>query len=114
MKEIIKHIFDKMDLMQFIVGCSVMFAFFMLLHALIYRHIPEGNADMVNHAIGLIEGAVIMVVGYYYGSSKGSAKKDETIKAKDEIIAKNASQTKPGVTINPEPGSKTTTEVTTE
>lgn len=112
MKDIIKHFFDKVDVMQFFVGISVMGIFFMLIQALIYRAIPEANKDMVNHAIGLVEGAVIMVVGFYYGSSKGSQKKDDALKAKDEMIL--AKEDKPGVTITPEPGMTTKTEVTTE
>lgn len=112
MKAILKTILDKTDLMQFFVGICVMGIFFMLINALIYREIPEANKDMVNHAIGLVEGAVIMVVGFYYGSSKGSAKKDEALKQKDEMLL--AKEMKPGVQITPEPGTTTTTEVTTE
>jgi len=104
--------FDKIDIMQFFVGITVMGIFYLLIYALIYREIPEANKDMVNHAIGLVEGAVIMVVGFYYGSSKGSAKKDDALAAKDELIL--SKETKPGVQITPEPGTKTTTEVTTE
>lgn len=112
MKQIIKSILDKTDLMQFFVGISVMGIFFMLMNALIYRVIPPENKDMVNHAIGLVEGAVIMVVGFYYGSSKGSQKKDETIKQKDEMLMNKEKE--PGVQITPSPGATTTTEVTTE
>lgn len=116
MKDFLKHVFDKLDFMQFLVGCCVMGIFCVLIWALLYKNIPLDNKDMVNHAIGLVEGAVIMVVGYYYGSSKGSAMKDQALKLKDEVLAANVSgETKtPGVVITPEPGTKTTTEVTTE
>lgn len=114
MRDFLKHLFDRLDFMQFFVGFCVMMIFFMLIWALIYRAIPEANKDMVNHAIGLVEGAVIMVVGYYYGSSKGSAKKDEALKVKDEILLASGDIKKPGVTIVPEPGQSTTTEVRTE
>lgn len=112
MKDFLKHFFDKVDAMQFFVGITVMGIFFILIQALIYRDIPPNNKEMFNHAIGLVEGAVMLVVGFYYGSSKGSAKKDEALKAKDELMI--TKETKPGVQITPEPGTTTTTEVTTE
>lgn len=116
MRETIKHLFDRVDIMQFLVGVCVMGIFIMLVWALLYKNIPADNRDMVNHAIGLVEGAVIMVVGYYYGSSKGSAMKDKALKLKDEIaLAEGVSDDKKhGVLITPEPGAKTKTEVTTE
>lgn len=117
MRDFLKHLFDRLDFMQFFVGVSVMLIFFMLIWALIYRAIPEANKDMVNHAIGLVEGAVIMVVGYYYGSSKGSAMKDQALKTKDDLLVASGGVDqikKPGITIVPEPGQTTTTEVTTQ
>lgn len=107
MRDILKHFFDRVDIMQFFVGLSVMGIFFMLIYALIYRAIPIDNKDMVNHAIGLVEGAVIMVVGYYYGSSKGSARKDEERKEKDKLMME---KDKGAVTITPEPGATVTTQ----
>lgn len=115
MRALFKNILDRIDIMQFLVGCCVMGIFTLLIWALLFRNIPSENKDMVNHAIGLVEGAVIMVVGYYYGSSKGSAMKDKALKLKDEVLAAAGPDAKnPGVVITPEPGTKTTTEVTTE
>lgn len=116
MRDLFKNILDRIDILQFMVGCCVMGIFFMLIYALLYKNIPADNRDMVNHAIGLVEGAVIMVVGYYYGSSKGSAMKDKALKLKDEVLAATGGvdSKNPGVVITPEPGSKTITEVKTE
>lgn len=112
MKDIIKHFFDKVDAMQFFVGVTVMGIFYMLIYALIFRAIPSENKEMFNHAIGLVEGAVMLVVGFYYGSSKGSAKKDEALQAKDKMLLDK--DPKAGITITPEAGTTTKTEVTTE
>lgn len=112
MKDIVKHFFDKVDVMQFIVGISVMSIFYLLIYALIYRVIPAENKEMFNHAIGLVEGAVMLVVGFYYGSSKGSAKKDEALKEKDKLLLDK--DPKAGIIITPEAGTTTETKVTTE
>lgn len=77
MKDILKHIFEKVDLMMFICAATVMAIFVLVVWALIYRAIPVENKEILIHVLGIIEGAVMTIVSFYYGSSKGSQKKDE-------------------------------------
>jgi len=41
--------------------------------------IPPTNREIVIQAVGTMSGALMLVLGFYYGSSSASAKKDETI-----------------------------------
>jgi hypothetical protein len=76
MENLLKTFFEKVDLLRFMTAVTVMGAFFLIVNALIYREIPEGNKEILIHALGIVEGAVMTVVGYEFGSSK-SKKKDE-------------------------------------
>jgi hypothetical protein len=41
--------------------------------------VPEPNKDLLNLVVGALIGSFASVVGYFFGSSAGSAQKDETI-----------------------------------
>lgn len=43
--------------------------------------IPTQNRDIVIQAVGTMGGALMLVLGFYFGSSSASQKKDETIKS---------------------------------
>lgn len=59
----------------FIVGCV-----FALLYFLVFNAIPQENKDILNIVIGAILGAFVTVISYFFGSSKGSADKNEMLK----------------------------------
>ena len=44
--------------------------------------VPDTNKDMVNVSIGAVIGFGGAVVGYFYGSSKGSSDKDKLLNDK--------------------------------
>ena len=67
---------------QYILGALVVAGFFSLLIILIYKSVPEGNQDILNLVIGALIGSFTSVVGYYFGSSLGSAEKNEMLKNK--------------------------------
>jgi hypothetical protein len=46
---------------------------------LLFHAVPASNKDMVNIFLGIEGSSVTGVIGYYFGSSKGSAAKDITI-----------------------------------
>lgn len=54
-------------------------------YLLVFHQIPMTNKDMFNQILGIMYGAVGLVLSYYFGSSHGSQEKDKTI----STIAKN-------------------------
>lgn len=64
------------DYMMIVVGVMIMLAFIGCLAFVVYRPIPQGNEHIIVNAIGILEGLVLSVAGYYYGSSLGSRIKD--------------------------------------
>lgn len=50
-----------------------------LMWALFRGEIPATSRDIVIQAVGTMGGALMMVIGFYFGSSSSSTKKDETI-----------------------------------
>ncbi len=85
MIDTIKSFLEKIDLLRFITAFTVMGIFFMITNALIYRQIPEGNKEILIHLLGIVEGAVMTIVGYEFGSSKGSQKKDDMLGANKDV-----------------------------
>jgi drug/metabolite transporter (DMT)-like permease len=67
------------DLFQYILGALIVIGFFALLYLLVATQVPEPNKDLLNLVVGALIGSFATVVGYFYGSSSSSAKKDETI-----------------------------------
>lgn len=47
---------------------------------LVFRPLPSANADAIMLALGTLNAALTLVLGYYFGSSAGSRNKDETIR----------------------------------
>jgi hypothetical protein len=62
-----------------IIGGAMVVLFGLIVYALIFREIPDGNREVFVHMLGIIEGVVVTIIGYYYGSSSGSKAKSETI-----------------------------------
>jgi hypothetical protein len=58
-----------------------MIVFFgVVIYSLAFREIPEANREVFVHMLGILEGVIVTIVTYYYGSSSGSKAKSETIK----------------------------------
>ena len=68
------------DAAMYVLGAFIVLGFFGLLGLLIYNGVPEQNTDLLNIGIGSLLAAFATVVGYFYGSSKGSSDKNELIK----------------------------------
>lgn len=65
------------DWFQYIVGTVGLAAFIFMLYVVVYEPIKDNlQKTLFIHALGIVEGAVISIFGYYFGSSKGS--KDKT------------------------------------
>jgi drug/metabolite transporter (DMT)-like permease len=77
MKEFIKEAY------MYFLGAIIVVGFFLLLYFLIYQTIPDNNKDILNIVVGALIGSFTTVVGYFYGSSKGSADKNVLLKDKN-------------------------------
>lgn len=53
--------------------------FLSLVALLAFREVPAPNRDIIVAAVGIFGGQLVTVYQFYFGSSSGSAKKDETI-----------------------------------
>jgi hypothetical protein len=64
------------DWFQHFVGAVVLICFVAVTVFLLNREVPERNNHIVVNLIGILEGAVIGIITYFYGSSRGSRIKD--------------------------------------
>ena len=69
---------------QYILGAVIVVGFFVLLSVLVQKEIPPENKATTNLVVGALIGSFTTVVGYFYGSSKGSQSKDEMLNKKNE------------------------------
>ena len=68
------------DIFQYTLGAIIVLGFFALIIILAYISVPDQNKDLLNLVVGALIGSFATVVGYFYGSSKGSAEKNEMLK----------------------------------
>jgi uncharacterized BrkB/YihY/UPF0761 family membrane protein len=67
------------DLFQYVLGALIVLGFFVLMVVLVYKTIPTENKDLLNLVVGALIGSFATIVGYFYGSSKGSQEKTEIL-----------------------------------
>jgi hypothetical protein len=82
----IKTSISKIDLMKILVGVFAMTIYFLIVRSLIQRSLPVDNREPLIHVLGTLDGVISMLVGYYFGSSKGSQEKSEIIKKQHEKL----------------------------
>ena len=68
------------EIYMYILATIVVLAIMLFCMALIFYPIPEGNIQMVNILLGAFTGSFVTVIGYFFGSSKGSSDKNDIIK----------------------------------
>jgi surface polysaccharide O-acyltransferase-like enzyme len=73
------------EIYQYVLGSVIVIGIIIIIVLLINNEIPEDNKDALNLVIGAIIGAFLTVVGYFFGSSLGSAKKNDIIDRKKDI-----------------------------
>lgn len=56
------------DWMMNVTGAVGLFAFVFLIIAIVFITVPEHNKELMIHTTGIVEGIVLSIVGYYYGS----------------------------------------------
>jgi hypothetical protein len=64
------------DYMVWFLSCSLMIAFGFIVWHLIRDSVPNENRELVTNIVGIIEGLLISIYSYYFGSSMGSRLKD--------------------------------------
>ena len=59
----------KFDFMFYLTGLVGLGIFCFIVYAIVYLTIPEQNKEIWIHLIGISEGVVLSIFGYYFGSS---------------------------------------------
>lgn len=70
------------DFYQYGLATVLVLGYFVVLWALLKWPVPAENKDAVNILFGILSASVGAVVGYFFGSSKGSAEKNEMLAGK--------------------------------
>lgn len=60
---------NKYDFLFHLTGIIGLATFCFIVYAIVYLSVPEHNKDMWTHLIGIVEGVVLSIFGYYFGSS---------------------------------------------
>lgn len=60
-------------------GALIVLGFFFTLGYICRNEVPTGNKDLLNITVGALIGCFTSVVAYFFGSSKGSSDKSETL-----------------------------------
>jgi drug/metabolite transporter (DMT)-like permease len=68
------------NIFQYVLGALITVGFFVLLYLLLLSAVPEENKEILNIVVGALIGSFTSIVGYFYGSSLGSADKNELLK----------------------------------
>lgn len=68
------------EVYMYLLGALIVAGFFLLLYLLVYQAVPELNKDILNIVVGALIGMAGNVVNYFFGSSKGSADKNELLR----------------------------------
>jgi len=65
------------EIFMYVLGGLISIGFFAVLFYLIYN---KAESSTINLALGALIGAFVSIVGYFFGSSKGSSDKNELLK----------------------------------
>lgn len=68
------------EIYMYALGALIVLAFFTTVYMLINVSMPESNENMLYILIGMLSAKFSDVVSYFYGSSKGSADKQNIIR----------------------------------
>jgi len=67
------------EIYMYVLGGLIVIGFFLLLLSLVKFEVPPENKDILNIVVGALIGCFTSVVGYFFGSSKGSKEKTQII-----------------------------------
>jgi len=72
----------KKNWFQKIIGAFGIIIFSFCVYVLVYKEIPESNRELFVHLMGILEGIILSIYNYEFGSSKGSKDKTESLSRK--------------------------------
>lgn len=72
------------EIFQYALGALIVLCFFTVIILLILKGVPTDNKEALLLILGALISAFTGVVGYFYGSSMGSAKKTDIINRQNE------------------------------
>jgi hypothetical protein len=64
----------------YLIGIVFILGFFWIAAFLTYKVIPPENKDMMGGILETLKNGTILILGYFYGSSKGSSDKNDMMK----------------------------------
>lgn len=67
------------EIFQYGLGALIVIGFFLLLYLIFVAEIPSPNKELGLIVIGALVGNFNSIVGYFFGSSKGSADKTDIL-----------------------------------
>lgn len=82
-------------ILQVLLGLIIALGFQATLAATLFYDVPQGNRDIIVYLIGQLAGAFLTVVGFAFGSSVGSQRKDEARSAAAAAAAAQFPPTQP-------------------
>lgn len=68
-REVEKAKTGQFDLMFNLTGIVGLFSFGFIIYAIVYLEVPEDNKEVWIHLIGICEGIVLSIFGYFFGSA---------------------------------------------
>ena len=69
----------KKNWLFYLVGILTLIGFFMLSTFIILHIVPDTNKDMIHDVLSTLRDALMIIIGYFYGSSKSSSDKNTII-----------------------------------
>ena len=71
----------------YIVGIVFLLGFFYLTTFLMTKVVPTENKEFIGGVLETMKNGAILILGYFYGSSKGSSDKNNIIKAQENTVS---------------------------
>jgi len=62
------------DWMMNLTGSVGLFSFVFLIISIVFITVPENNSELMIHTTGIVEGIVLSIIGYYFGSTAKKGK----------------------------------------
>jgi heme O synthase-like polyprenyltransferase len=67
------------EILRYCLAGIIVFGFFVLLYILLFKAITPANENILNIVIGALIGSFTTIIGYFFGSSSGSAEKTKLL-----------------------------------